>query len=91
MWFIAPNGYHRKGTRASQDQFRTALANANMERAVRAVSIERGHDPRRFALLAFGQIFGFVGVLIALPASAVLLVAIRRLQASYVTSKLYTG
>ena len=44
-----------------------------------------------FALLAFGQIFGFVGVLIALPASAVLLVAIRRLQASYVTSKLYTG
>ena len=44
-----------------------------------------------FALLAFGQIFGFVGVLIALPASAVLLVAIRRLQASYMTSKLYTG
>ena len=31
-----------------------------------------------FALLAFGQLFGFVGVLIALPASAVLLVAIRR-------------
>ena len=31
-----------------------------------------------FALLAFGQLFGFVGVLVALPASAVLLVAIRR-------------
>ena len=44
-----------------------------------------------FALLAFGQVFGFVGVLVALPASAVLLVAIRRLQASYMTSKLYTG
>ena len=44
-----------------------------------------------FALLAFGQILGFVGVLIALPASAVLLVAIRRLQASYMASKLYTG
>ena len=44
-----------------------------------------------FALLAFGQLFGFVGVLIALPASAVLLVAIRRLRASYVASKLYTG
>ena len=29
-----------------------------------------------FALLAFGQLFGFVGVLIALPASAVLLVAV---------------
>jgi len=27
---------------------------ANMVRAIRAVSIERGHDPRRFSLLAFG-------------------------------------
>ena len=44
-----------------------------------------------FALLAFGQIFGFVGVLIALPASAVLLVGIRRVKASYMASKLYTG
>jgi predicted PurR-regulated permease PerM len=44
-----------------------------------------------FALLAFGQIFGLVGVLVALPASAVLLVAIRRVQASYLASKLYTG
>ena len=42
-----------------------------------------------FALLAFGQLFGFVGVLIALPASAVLLVAIRRLRAGYLGSKLY--
>jgi predicted PurR-regulated permease PerM len=42
-----------------------------------------------FALLAFGQLFGFLGVLIALPASAVLLVAIRRLRASYLLSKLY--
>lgn len=42
-----------------------------------------------FALLAFGQLFGFLGVLIALPASAVLLVAIRRLRASYMLSKLY--
>ncbi|MDX1412942.1 MAG: hydantoinase/oxoprolinase family protein [Candidatus Promineifilaceae bacterium] len=30
------------------------LANANMERAIRRISIERGHDPRRFILLAFG-------------------------------------
>ena len=44
-----------------------------------------------FALLAFGQIFGFVGVLIALPASAVLLVAIRRIKERYMTSKLYKG
>jgi predicted PurR-regulated permease PerM len=33
-----------------------------------------------FALLAFGQIFGFVGVLVALPVSAVLLVAMRRIR-----------
>lgn len=44
-----------------------------------------------FALLAFGQLFGFVGVLIALPASAVLLVGIRRLRVSYVDSKLFKG
>ncbi len=42
-----------------------------------------------FALLAFGHLFGFVGVLIALPASAVLLVAIRRARATYLASPLY--
>lgn len=42
-----------------------------------------------FALLAFGHLFGFVGVLIALPASAVLLVALRRLKALYMASALY--
>jgi N-methylhydantoinase A len=30
------------------------VANVNMERAIRAVSIERGRDPRDFALVAFG-------------------------------------
>jgi len=30
------------------------VANANMERAIRAVSLERGFDPREFALVAFG-------------------------------------
>lgn len=44
-----------------------------------------------FALLAFGQLLGFVGVLVALPASAVLLVAIRRMRASYLASPLYNG
>jgi predicted PurR-regulated permease PerM len=44
-----------------------------------------------FALLAFGQLFGFVGVLIALPASAVLLVAIRRGRGAYLSSNLYKG
>jgi predicted PurR-regulated permease PerM len=44
-----------------------------------------------FALMAFGQLFGFVGVLVALPASAVLLVAIRRLRAQYQDSALFRG
>lgn len=30
------------------------VANSNMQRAIRAVSIERGYDPREFALIAFG-------------------------------------
>ena len=30
------------------------IANANMENAIRKVSVQRGHDPRDFALLAFG-------------------------------------
>ena len=42
-----------------------------------------------FALLAFGQLFGFVGVLIALPVSAVLLVAVRRIRTGYLSSRLY--
>ena len=31
-----------------------AAANANMERAMRIVSVERGRDPRRYAIIAFG-------------------------------------
>ena len=42
-----------------------------------------------FALLAFGQIFGFFGVLLALPASAVLLVGLRRLRVAYLESSFY--
>ena len=42
-----------------------------------------------FALLAFGQVFGFFGVLLALPASAVLLVALRRVNTAYLTSSFY--
>ena len=42
-----------------------------------------------FALLAFGQIFGFFGVLLALPASAALLVGLRHLRDQYLNSKLY--
>ena len=41
------------------------------------------------ALMAFGQVLGFVGVLVALPASAVLLVGLRRLRHQYLQSDLY--
>lgn len=41
------------------------------------------------ALMAFGQLLGFVGVLIALPASAVLLVGLRRLRRIYLDSPIY--
>jgi predicted PurR-regulated permease PerM len=44
-----------------------------------------------FALLAFGQVFGFAGLLLALPASAVLLVALRKLRTRYLGSNLYSG
>ncbi len=46
-----------QGTRLSLEQFAEGVirvVNANMERALRVVSIERGHDPRSFALVAFG-------------------------------------
>ncbi len=44
-----------------------------------------------FALLAFGQVFGFFGVLAALPASAALLVALRHLRQAYLAGPLYGG
>jgi N-methylhydantoinase A len=31
-----------------------SIANASLTRALRAVSVERGHDPRQFTMLAFG-------------------------------------
>lgn len=43
-----------------------------------------------FALLAFGQLFGFFGVLLALPASAVLVVGFKYLHQKYTESALYT-
>ena len=46
---------------------------------------------RRFALLAFGQLFGFVGVLLALPVSAALLVGLREVSQLYLVSRFYRG
>ena len=42
-----------------------------------------------FALLAFGQLFGFFGVLLALPASAALLVWLRHVRSKYLASNIY--
>lgn len=42
-----------------------------------------------FAILAGGQLFGFVGVLLALPIAAVIMVFIRHLHDSYLTSDYY--
>ena len=45
------------GSRLSLEEFAAGVVrvvNANMEKAIRVVSIERGYDPRQFALVAFG-------------------------------------
>jgi predicted PurR-regulated permease PerM len=44
-----------------------------------------------FALMAFGQLFGFVGILVALPASAALLVGLREVTAAWFASPVYLG
>jgi N-methylhydantoinase A len=47
----------KQGSRLSLEKFSAGVVrvvNANMERALRVVSIERGYDPREFALVAFG-------------------------------------
>jgi N-methylhydantoinase A len=47
----------KPAARLSVEQFSAGVVrvvNANMERALRVVSIERGYDPREFALVAFG-------------------------------------
>ena len=47
----------KQGSKLNLEQFSAGIVrvvNANMERALRVVSIERGYDPREFALVAFG-------------------------------------
>jgi len=43
------------------------VANANMEQALRLVSIERGHDPRLFTLVSFGGAGGLHAAALAGP------------------------
>jgi N-methylhydantoinase A len=47
----------KQGSKLSVERFAVGvvrLVNATMEKAIRVVSIERGYDPREFALVAFG-------------------------------------
>lgn len=43
-----------------------------------------------FAVMAGGQIFGFIGVLLALPVAAVIIVLLRYLHSEYMESSFYT-
>jgi predicted PurR-regulated permease PerM len=44
-----------------------------------------------FAIMAGGQLFGFLGVLLALPSAAVVMVLLRYLHSQYKSSELYVG
>jgi predicted PurR-regulated permease PerM len=44
-----------------------------------------------FAVLAGGELFGFLGVLLALPVASVVMVVLRYLHERYTTSELYTA
>jgi len=72
------------------------IANTNMERALRLISVERGYDPRDFALLPFGGAGGLHAVDLAralriprviVPASAGVLSAMGVLAADVVKSQ----
>jgi N-methylhydantoinase A len=54
---ITTEWLRKQGSRLSLEEFSAGVVrvvNANMERALRVVSIERGYDPRDFTLAAFG-------------------------------------
>lgn len=54
---IVSDWLKQNGSRLTLEQFAAGMiqvVNAAMEKAIRVVSIERGYDPREFALVAFG-------------------------------------
>ncbi|MGH9431924.1 MAG: hydantoinase/oxoprolinase family protein, partial [Terriglobia bacterium] len=58
-WLKPSRGLLGRPAKSYSDIFRLAegvvsVANATMERALRLVSVERGHDPREFTLVSFG-------------------------------------
>jgi len=44
-----------------------------------------------FAILAGGELFGFTGILLALPVAAVIMVLVRHVHDLYKDSDVYTG
>lgn len=44
-----------------------------------------------FAILIWGELMGFVGILIAVPATAIFMVALKRIMAKYFISRFYLG
>ena len=44
-----------------------------------------------FAILAGGELFGFTGILLALPVAAVIMVLVRHVQDLYKDSGMYSG
>ncbi len=80
------------------------VVNAHMERALRVISVERGHDPREFALVSFGGAGGLHAVDLArglkvprvlIPPNAATLSAFGMLAADvikdYVRTVMYPG
>ena len=55
----------RKVTAIEAAQGVLLVVNTNMERALRRISVERGHDPREFALVPFGGAGGLHAVALA--------------------------
>jgi N-methylhydantoinase A len=89
----------RKVTVVEAAQGILSVANTNMERALRRISVERGYDPRDFALLPFGGAGGLHAVELArglriprviLPNSAGALSAIGVLAADVVKNQSQT-
>ncbi|HEX9545073.1 MAG TPA: hydantoinase/oxoprolinase family protein [Pyrinomonadaceae bacterium] len=89
----------RKITVVEAAQGILSVANTNMERALRRISVERGYDPRDFALLPFGGAGGLHAVELAralriprviLPNSAGALSAIGVLAADVVKNQSQT-
>jgi N-methylhydantoinase A/oxoprolinase/acetone carboxylase beta subunit len=55
---LAVVGRQMRGGSAAAAEGVVRVVNAGMERAIRTISVERGHDPREYSLVAFGGAAG---------------------------------